>query len=86
MGEEVHCRVCGYELPAYPWSDGGSAPSFELCPCCGVEFGYEDATADGVRHFRDRWLAAGSPWVDRRTPPDGLGVADRLERVPKTLR
>lgn len=36
-----YCRVCGLYLGYQPWGEDGKTPSYEICPCCGVEFGYE---------------------------------------------
>lgn len=77
----AYCRVCGYEPGLAPWGEDGISPSWEICACCGVEFGYEDATAAGVVSHRARWLADGGLWADRTIPMDGLSVADRLARV-----
>lgn len=76
-----YCQVCGYESAAPPWGEGGRCPSFDLCPCCGVEWGYQDATAQGIQRFRKVWLATGGAWADSRVAPDGLGLLDRLRRV-----
>ena len=35
------CRVCGAEQPEAPWGDDGETPTYDICNCCGVEFGYE---------------------------------------------
>lgn len=48
------CPVCGYTLNA-------PAVDFEICPSCGVEFGYSDA---GVSHasLRSEWISYGATW------------------------
>ncbi|MET3565947.1 hypothetical protein ABIC47_001432 [Leifsonia sp. 563] len=84
-GENAYCRVCGYESPEPPWGNSGVDPSWESCPCCGVEYGYQDATAEGVTRFRARWLNAGAQWVDPSIPEDGLTTETRLRRVPNPL-
>lgn len=33
------CPVCAYERMPYP------PKNYNICPCCGVEFGYEDFVA-----------------------------------------
>jgi hypothetical protein len=36
------CRVCGYDM-GYPiWDDDGLGPTFDICACCGCEFGFND--------------------------------------------
>ena len=39
----MRCRVCGLLSSDPPWGYDGVSPTFDFCPCCGVEFGYEDA-------------------------------------------
>lgn len=40
--EEHFCRVCGLYIEDEPWGKDGSCPTYEICSCCGVEFGNED--------------------------------------------
>lgn len=76
-----YCRICGYEPDEPPWGADGRDPSFFYCPCCGVEWGYQDSTVKSIETFRTSWLQAGAPWCDRKTPHDGLTVAERLRRI-----
>ncbi len=67
------CPVCGWpELQESPRSPTGAA-SFELCPCCGFEFGYDDDD-QGVTYeeARARWIAGGMKWwsTTRSAPED----------------
>jgi hypothetical protein len=34
------CPACGYGLPGPAWPD--ELASFEICPSCGMEFGFDD--------------------------------------------
>jgi hypothetical protein len=90
MMEDVRytCPVCGYlNLTEPPWDDG--SPSDEICPSCGMQFGYDDAAgADaGKRQAiylsrREAWRAAGYPWFSRsRQPPAGWDPGKQLEAV-----
>ena len=36
---EYVCRVCGYINDEITW-EKGIYPTYNICPCCGVEFGY----------------------------------------------
>ena len=36
------CPVCGYGELHEPAYDRFGCASFEICPCCGIEFGLED--------------------------------------------
>jgi hypothetical protein len=52
------CKVCFYDCNDFlPWGMDGASPSYDICPCCGVEFGYEDSSEQGVLRYRERWLA-----------------------------
>lgn len=66
------CRVCGFPQADPPWGLDGRTPSFDICACCGVEFGYEDATAEGVERYRQEWLdSRGScKGLNIQVPPD----------------
>lgn len=76
------CRVCGLRADQPPWGADGRTPVFEMCPCCGVEHGYQDASAAGARRFRTAWLAGGARWQDPSVPSDGLATDARLLHVP----
>lgn len=55
------CPVCGYaELP-YPPRD------YHICPCCGTEFGNDDAELTHAQ-IREMWVAAGARWFFRTAP------------------
>lgn len=51
------CKVCGFNYEDfYPWGEDGKSASFEICDCCGVTFGYEDATEESILKYRKTWL------------------------------
>lgn len=63
MSSGYVCPACGYDnLAELPWEDG--RPSDEICPSCGIHFGYDDA-AGGDLHVREvvygRWRQT---WID----------------------
>lgn len=65
------CTVCGFpELTLPPTSDvdGGS---FEICPCCYFQPGFDDEDR-GITHeqARDAWIADGMPWRSQQAPPE----------------
>jgi hypothetical protein len=62
------CPVCGYDGLDEPAFDDVGAPSFEICPSCGTEFGYDDARTPHPA-LRAEWVAKGMPWHSRVTPP-----------------
>lgn len=54
MTSEIQkCRVCGHDCsPFFPWGPDGNFPSYSICPRCGIEFGYEDSSDEGILRAR----------------------------------
>jgi hypothetical protein len=71
------CPICGYELSFAPYEDG--LASFEICPCCGNQFGYDDATRSH-EELRGDWIAKGMPWFSAGPKPPNWNPAKQLER------
>jgi hypothetical protein len=80
------CRVCGLRQESPPWGEDGRTPNFEICACCGVEFGYEDAQAASVRRYRNAWLGRGTPWFRPADRPAGWMLEPQLQNVPEEFR
>lgn len=77
-----YCRVCGYDPgDPPPWGADGRLASFDICPCCNVEWGYEDSTFESTANYRSRWINDGAKWTSRNQTPDDLSVEERLERA-----
>jgi hypothetical protein len=89
VDREHLCYVCGFDLGFRPWD--GPFPSDEICPCCGIQFGYHDAWAAAsdekgrtkiYAKWREDWIAAGMPWRGRGEPaPQGWNPSEQLKRV-----
>jgi len=61
VGHSVYpCPVCGFGL-SKPASD------FTICPSCGVEFGYSDASTT-FEKLRTEWVEYQAPWSSRVIP------------------
>jgi hypothetical protein len=80
------CIVCGFDLGFKPWNE--DSPSDEICPCCGIQYGYDDAdNADLQRQqvyeqWRLRWVKGGMTWWSKsRLPPAGWNPALQLRRL-----
>jgi len=56
------CLVCGYRAMPYP------AVPYNICPCCGTEFGVDDRSID-YPTLRHDWIVEGMPWFDDITFP-----------------
>lgn len=61
MNREHTCPVCGYQMPEPP-------EDFNICSCCGTEFGYHDANAS-IKALRANWLKGGLRWWSQGNPP-----------------
>ncbi len=60
------CPVCGYDgLYEPPYNEKGSG-SYEICPCCGFQFGYDDFPYEEreqlFAQWRERWKNGGKKW------------------------
>jgi hypothetical protein len=62
------CPVCGWGGLYEPSHDRFGGGSFEICPCCGVEFGYHDSTKSHSV-LREEWIANGARWHANDEPP-----------------
>ncbi|MGH8013635.1 MAG: hypothetical protein ACREQ4_14155 [Candidatus Binataceae bacterium] len=56
-----YCPVCGYDSLTKPPVD------YNICPCCGTEFGYDDI-AHSWDELRTLWLSGGARWFSKHTP------------------
>ena len=87
LGSEIyHCRVCGLRLDDPPWGADGRTPLYEVCPCCGVEFGYQDASRTGAKKHREKWLNEGARWGEPGERPADWSAIAQLEQVPEEFR
>jgi hypothetical protein len=82
------CPACGFPgLDEQPWRAVNDA-SFEICPCCGIQFGFHD-WADGKEanrgaihlEWRRAWIREGMPWRDVYPPPPGWDPHKQLENL-----
>ena len=84
------CPVCGYDLGAPAWDE--VSPSDEICPCCGIQYGYDDAAGGDMElrrkvhdTWRSKWVARGMPWSSvGQAPPEGWDPKEQLRRVAPT--
>lgn len=83
--ERDHCRVCGLKQHTPPWSKDGQ-PSFDICVCCGTEFGCDDVKAIDIHHRRKAWIASGTVWRDPSCRPKDWSLMQQLSNIPSTYR
>ena len=84
--DHMRCRVCGLRQESPPWGRDGQSPTFDCCPCCGTEFGFQDATVERVRRTRKQWLASGAQWQEPSERPPAWKLERQLTRVPADWR
>lgn len=81
-----NCRVCGLYSNDLPWGVEGNCPTYEICPCCGVEFGNEDYTISSTRQYREKWLSEGGNWFEPKEKPEKWDKEEQFKNIPKEFR
>lgn len=82
----MNCRVCGLDQGDNPWGECGQFPSFDICGCCGVQFGYEDCTELGMREFRQKWLENGAKWFMPKDKPEEWSLEEQMKGIPDQFK
>ena len=73
------CPVCGFNgLKEMPY-DGDGAPSYEICACCGVEFGFENK--DDMVKYREDWIKKGASWFMPALKPVDWDLSKQLANI-----
>ncbi|MBD7912472.1 hypothetical protein [Clostridium cibarium] len=76
------CHVCGYpNLDEPPRGIDGKIPSFDICDCCGVEFGYEDTSEANIIRYRQKWIEAGGEWFCKEMKPADWDMKKQLKNI-----
>jgi hypothetical protein len=82
-----HCRVCGFDLGEPIWGETGTDPSFEICPCCGAQFGYSDTSPEKCARFRQYWIEKeGAAWRMPGFRPKDWSLEKQLRNLPPGYR
>jgi hypothetical protein len=94
--KELLCLVCGFRQEEAPWSiiDKEEYPSFEICLCCGTQFGYHDAirsvgdvvlTVKRYAKLRDDWVRSGMLYKSFDDPsnpqPNNYNPLEQLKSI-----
>jgi hypothetical protein len=80
--EKYLCPTCGYpELNQPAWDIKTGSPSFDICPCCGCEFGYNDATPLAREKYRREWTHNGANWFKPELKPSNWNLKEQLNRI-----
>ena len=78
------CPVCGYDLGFPAWQNG--LPSDEICPSCGIQFGYDDSREGEFREgqyfgWRKKWMLDGCKWYGASPQPENWNPKKQLTNV-----
>ncbi|HSE22875.1 MAG TPA: hypothetical protein VLB68_14505 [Pyrinomonadaceae bacterium] len=79
------CPVCGFDgLDEPPYSQSGVG-LYEICPCCGFQFGVtDDNQGISFHEWREAWIERGTPWTSLwRTAPNGWDPLAQLRGLAK---
>ena len=78
------CPVCGFAALDEPPYDEHGYPTYTICPSCGTEFGYDDATTTHAQ-LRRKWIDGGMCWWSKTRPaPLGWDAERQIREVSGT--
>ena len=90
---KFYCRICGLEQLEAPWGDDDKTANFEICGCCGCEFGCDDYNIDVIREYRKQWLSGKLKWQNNVSyfnswfrssiKPNNWSLEKQLKQIPK---
>jgi predicted RNA-binding Zn-ribbon protein involved in translation (DUF1610 family) len=79
--DSLTCPVCGFSGLSDPPYDAQGCASFEICPSCGTEFGYDDSTRSHTE-LRQAWVNSGFPWRSQAvSPPSDWNAQEQLRNL-----
>ncbi|MBX2827816.1 MAG: hypothetical protein KTR22_06620 [Flavobacteriaceae bacterium] len=84
--KEYNCRICGLEHSSPIWGDDNVTPSYEICHCCGGEFGNDDYTIESIVRYRNRWVTSGLIWFYPKDKPRNWNFSEQILNVLKQYR
>ncbi len=76
------CPVCGFDGLKEPPLGPQKSPSYEICPCCGFEPGFDAIDDPGsLAAFRQKWIEVGSPWFMPRLKPKSWDLKKQMKNL-----
>ena len=87
MNDETICRICGFEYdsdePTWKyWKDDEYIPTYNLCVCCGAEFGFDDTELESVIEYRKNWISQGAKFSTPTYKGDDWSFDNQLKNIP----
>ncbi|WP_028402360.1 hypothetical protein [Ectobacillus panaciterrae] len=76
------CPVCGYDGLEEPLYDEDGDPSYEICSCCGFEYGFDDLDQEySFEQYRRKWIEQGASWFSDYLKPSKWSLKKQLENI-----
>ena len=83
---ENYCHCCGLPIGDFlPWGEDGKTPLWDICECCGTEYGYEDSSESALIRYRKNWLSSGAKWFSPKLKPKDWELEEQLKNLPVVL-
>ena len=86
MDNKLTCRVCGKIQEDPPWGEDEKSPTYDICDCCGTEFGYGDCTLKAIIANRKSWIAEGAKWKYPEEKPANWSLEEQMRNIPEEFR
>lgn len=82
MDNKHVCPACGYQGLEEPPYDIYNNPSYEICSCCGFEFGFDDGS-EGMSYqkYREKWIKDGAQWFTKELRPNNRNLEEQLKNI-----
>ena len=75
------CSVCGFDGLKEKSIDRNN-PSYEICPCCGFEFGFDDQLKkENYQSYREKWIKNGAEWFIKIQKPKNWDLKKQLSNI-----
>ncbi|MFK4427732.1 hypothetical protein ABH959_004911 [Bacillus sp. RC51] len=76
------CLICGFNELLDPPYDEDDDPSYEICSCCGFQFGYDDYDQGYTFiEYRKKWLEKGAIWFNSAEKPARWSLEKQLKNI-----
>ena len=76
------CPVCGYNQLNEPPFDSFGYPSYEICACCGYEYGFDDESEGlSFSEYREKWINNGFKYRDEGEKPKSWDKSMMLRQL-----
>jgi hypothetical protein len=78
------CPVCGFDKLVSPPSDEKGNESYDICSCCGFEYGVDDfnyGLVNAFEKYRRDWVDNGAEWFYPSFRPINWNIDKQLKNI-----